>query len=311
MLSDIINVLSKTIDVLTKLKRSDKQRWCSRMMHAQFLLAKFVKEMEGFLEILRYYVQAGEHDIGKVVTDLERLRLHPLSEYLRLPWVVKQSYYVDKSPGKPMGPLGLSGLCLKYCQREDGVIIEFDDARWKPGETPPPKSIIVSGQSLPAGFLKDTWDLTDDKRLSAKQYLVYLINKRLDKVMDRLRDLIHGWSNELHIWEDILDMQSMKILTIDPALHKTLHDALQVEGQYYNNLLLHGKGELDASTNELRLSDLFFRQESGTHLDINDRKAALKFLGETEMFLNALKEHSEGLRQFISKTFDVEEILKA
>jgi hypothetical protein len=86
-------------------------------MQALFMLDQFREQLARFHSLLNYYVEHQDPTIREVVDDLEELRLHPLSEHMRIPAVVIKSHYVIKDER-----LGLSGLCLHYSEREDGIV---------------------------------------------------------------------------------------------------------------------------------------------------------------------------------------------
>jgi hypothetical protein len=300
MFDTIITLLSKSVDVFLKLRKSDKAKWCSRLLQALFMLDQFREQLARFHSLLKYYVEHQDPTIREVVDDLEELRLHPMSEHMRIPAVVIKSHYVIKDER-----LGLSGLCLHYSEREDGIVVEFDQEQWKPGETPPEKSIIVPED--PSTFP----EADSIHGFSAREYLAYLLNRRLRRLVDSLRDLIYGWSNTLRIWDDLLDMSQTKLLVIDKELYQSLVAALRVEGQFFRSIMMHCQAGFDLKTNRLVIQDTFFEDGDTVNVDLSRPEDAARLLKLTANSLHQLDECGGRMRDFIKDTFELEEILRA
>lgn len=301
MFETVITLLSKSVDVFLRLRKSDKAKWCSRLLQALFMLDQFREQLARFHSLLKYYVEHQDPTISEVVDDLEELRLHPLSEHMRIPAVVIKSHYVIKDER-----LGLSGLCLHYSEREDGIVVEFDQEQWKPGETPPEKSIIVAED--PSTSFREADSI---QGFSAREYLGYLLNRRLRRLVDSLRDLIYGWSNTLHIWDDLLDMSQTKLLVIDKELYQSLVSALRVEGQFFRSIMMHCQATFDLETNRLVIQDTFFEDGDPVNVDLSLHEDAARLLKLTANSLHQLDECGARMRDFIKDTFELEEILRA
>jgi len=243
-------------------------------------------------------------EIRQVVDDFEEMRLHPLSEHMRIPAVVIKSYYIVKDES-----LGLEGFCLKYAEREDGITGEFDEMQWSPRQTPPEKSIIVTNDGFTSSFVHGKCEMPQG--LTAREYVAFLINNRAKKLLDALRELIHGWSNELRIWDDLLDMAQTKLLVLDPELHGSLTQALRVEGQFYRNLLFHGQAIFDVNSSLLVIGDSFFGKQGLFEVHFADQAEFAAFLREIDMGLAELGNCSAKLRSFLAEKFDMQEILEA